>query len=306
MSCENDRVFDPRPGQPTPLAEGLRLVLAPNPSPMTERGTNSYLLGDGALTVLDPGPDDRRHLAAILAAPRRGERITRILVSHAHLDHSPAARALSEATGAPVMAFGDALAGRSVRMQALDRQAIGGGEGADAAFVPDEVLPDGTELEIGGLVLRVLHTPGHFGNHLSFLWGQALFSGDTVMGWAPSLVSPPDGDLTDFMTSLDRLEALGATRLYPGHGAPVDDGVARIRALRAHRLAREAAIRAALDDGARDVGMIAGRVYTDIDPALIGGAMRNVLAHLIDLQARGLAEFDGPPGLDASVYPRKA
>lgn len=301
---ESPESFDPRPGQPLALAEGLRLVLAPNPSPMTERGTNSYLLGEGALTVLDPGPDDSRHLAALLAAPARGERITRILVSHAHVDHSPAARALARETGAPVLAYGDAQAGRSARMQRLAGQEIGGGEGVDAGFRPDEALPDGCELDIGGLALRALHTPGHFGNHMSFLWGERLFSGDTVMGWAPSLVSPPDGDLTDFMASLDRLEALGRSVLYPGHGAPVADGVARIRALRAHRLARETAIRAALDEGARDAGEIVRRVYTDVAPALIGGALRNVLAHLIDLQARGLAEFDGPPGLATPVFPR--
>ncbi|MCC5986882.1 MAG: MBL fold metallo-hydrolase [Pararhodobacter sp.] len=286
------------------LEEGLRLVLAPNPSPMTERGTNSYLLGEGALTVIDPGPDDSRHVAALLAAPARGERIIRILVSHAHVDHSPAARILARETGAPVLAYGDALAGRSARMQRLAGDEIGGGEGVDTGFRPDEALPDGGEVDIGGLALRALHTPGHFGNHLSFLWGQALFSGDTVMGWAPSLVSPPDGDLTDFMASLDRLEELGPTRLYSGHGAPVDDGPARIRALRAHRLAREAAIRAALDQGARDAGEIVQRVYTDVAPALIGGALRNVLAHLIDLEARELAEFEGPPGLRTRVHPR--
>lgn len=300
----DENKFDPRPGQPLMLEEGLRLVLAPNPSPMTERGTNSYLLGEGALTVIDPGPDDSRHVAALLAAPARGERITRILVSHAHLDHSPAARILAHETGAPVLAYGDALAGRSARMRRLAGDEIGGGEGVDAAFRPDEALPDGGEIDIGGLALRALHTPGHFGNHLSFLWGQALFSGDTVMGWAPSLVSPPDGDLTDFMVSLDRLEALGPTRLYPGHGAPVDDGPARIRALRAHRRSREEAIRGALDEGARDAAEIVRRVYTDVAPALIGGALRNVLAHLIDLQAKDLAEFEGPPGLRTRVHPR--
>ncbi len=294
--------FDPRPGQPLRLAEGLRLVLAPNPSPMTERGTNSYLLGEGAVTVIDPGPDDPRHVAALLAALAPGERIARILVSHAHLDHSPAARALAQQTGAPVLAFGDTLAGRSPRMMRLAGDDIGGGEGVDAHFRPDEALPEGTELDVGGLALRALHTPGHFGNHLCFLWGERLFSGDMVMGWAPSLVSPPDGDLTDFMASLDRLEALGPTRLYPGHGAPVADGPARIRALRAHRLAREAAIRRALDDGATDIGAIVRQVYTDIDPRLIGGAMRNVLAHLIDLQARRLVVFDGAPGLRARVH----
>jgi len=294
-------LFDPRPGTPLALEDGLRLVLAPNPSPMTERGTNTWLLGEGAVTVLDPGPADPVHLRAILAALSPGERIVRILVSHSHLDHSPAARPLAEATGAPVLAFGDSSAGRSERMQALVGQPIGGGEGVDNIFAPDERLPDGTDLDIGGLALRVLHTPGHLGNHLCFLWGQALFSGDQVMGWAPSLVSPPDGDLTDFMASLDRLEALGPTRLYPGHGAPVDDGPARIRALRTHRLGRERAIVDAIAAGAASAQAVTAAVYTDVPQAFLPAAARNVLAHLIDLEGRGLIGFDGPVGLDCRL-----
>ncbi|MCC6000729.1 MAG: MBL fold metallo-hydrolase [Pararhodobacter sp.] len=294
--------FDPRPGKPLSLAPGVRLVLAPNPSPMTERGTNTYLLGEGHVTVLDPGPDLPVHLAAITAALAPGERIARILVSHSHVDHAPAARPLALATGAPVLAFGDAEAGRSERMKRLVGQGIGGGEGVDAAFRPDATLADGDDLDIGGATLRILHTPGHLGNHLSFLWGQALFCGDTVMGWAPSLVSPPDGDLTDFMRSLDRLEALGQTRLYPGHGGPVDDGPARIRALRSHRLGREAAIRNAIAAGAGDAQAIVQRVYTDVPVALLPGALRNVLAHLIDLEGRGLVAFDGLPGPDTPLH----
>lgn len=296
-----DRPFDPSPGTPFALEEGVRLLLAPNPSPMTERGTNTWLLGDGAVTVLDPGPNDPAHLRALLAALAPGERIAQILVSHSHLDHSPGARPLAEATGAPVLAYGDSSVGRSDRMQALAGQPIGGGEGVDSAFTPDERLPDGAELDIGGLTLRALHTPGHLGNHLCFLWGQALFSGDQVMGWAPSLVSPPEGDLTDFMASLDRLEALGPTRLYPGHGAPVSDGPARIAALRTHRLGRERAILEAIAAGATSAQAITLAVYTDVPPAFLPAAARNVLAHLIDLEWRGLIGFDGPLGLDCRV-----
>lgn len=295
--------FNPVPGVPLALADGVRLVLAPNPSPMTERGTNTWLLGEGAVTVIDPGPDDPAHLRAILAALAPGERIARILVSHSHRDHSPAARPLSQATGAPVLAFGDSAAGQSERMRALAGQPIGGGEGIDSAFAPDECLADGAELDIGGPALRVLHTPGHLGNHLCFLWGQALFSGDQVMGWAPSLVSPPDGDLTDFMASLNRLDALGPTRLYPGHGAPVDDGLARIAALRSHRQSRERAILAAIAEGAYSAQAITLAVYTDVPQALLPGAARNVLAHLIDLEGRGLIGFDGAVGLAGRVLP---
>lgn len=290
--------FDPLPGRPLALEPGLRLVLAPNPSPMTERGTNTWLLGTGAVTVLDPGPDDPAHLRAILAALAPGERVARILVSHAHLDHSPAARPLAQATGAPVLAFGDARAGRSARMAGL--AGLGGGEGVDAAFAPDTALPDGAVLDLDGAALVAIHTPGHFGNHLSFLWGDRLFPGDTVMGWAPSLVSPPDGDLTDFMASLDRLEALGPTRLFPGHGAPVPDGLARIRALRDHRRGREGAILAALGPEPAPLAALVARVYADTPPQMHPAAARNLLAHLIDLQHRGLAALD----LDTPVGPQ--
>lgn len=299
--------FAPRPGVVLPVEPGLRLVLAPNPSPMTERGTNTWLLGEGAVTVIDPGPDDPAHLRAILAALAPGERVVRILVTHAHLDHSPAARPLAQATGAPVLAFGPAGAGRSPRMAALvaadPEGRLGGGEGVDHAFAPDEALPDGAVLDLDGagrLVAR--HTPGHFGNHLCLDWGERLFTGDLVMGWAPSLVSPPDGDLTDFMASLDRIESLGPRRLLPGHGAPVADGLARIRALRAHRQAREAAILAALAQGAARLPELLMRVYADTPPALHAAAARNLLAHLIDLHHRDLARLDlsAPDGPRAS------
>ncbi|MBN8294084.1 MBL fold metallo-hydrolase [Rhodobacter sp. NTK016B] len=298
-----DTPFDPRPGQSLPLAPGLRLVLAPNPSPMTERGTNTYLLGEGAVTVIDPGPADPGHLRAIQEALAPGERIARIIVTHAHKDHSPLARPLAEVTGAPVAAFGDARAGQSARMAALMASGaeVGGGEGVDADFAPDEFLADGETLDAGGLPLRAVHTPGHLGNHLCLLWNGALFSGDHVMGWAPSLVSPPEGDLTDFMASLDRIEALGRLRYYPGHGAPVEDGLSRTRALRDHRRGRETAIRAAVVAGAGDLPAITAAVYTDVPPALLPAAARNVLAHLIDLDTRGLVLFDGPPGPQTPV-----
>jgi glyoxylase-like metal-dependent hydrolase (beta-lactamase superfamily II) len=293
----------PPAGKAVAVGADLRLVLAPNPSPMTHWGTNTWLLGSGSVTVIDPGPADRGHVAAVLAALDAGERVTQILVTHAHLDHSPAARLLAEATGAPVLAFGDARAGRSGRMAALAGLPIGGGEGVDSGFAPDQSLRDSEVLEVAGRELRALHTPGHFGNHMCYLWGTALFSGDHVMGWAPSLVSPPDGDLTDFMTSLRRLQTLGPVSLFPGHGAPVGAGQARIAELHAHRLRREGAIRAALAAGADTVPAITRTVYTDIDPALIAGAERNVLAHVIDLEARGLVAVDGPLRLQARLRP---
>ena len=297
------RLQPPTAGQPHRVAEGVRLVLARNASPMTHWGTNTWLLGEGAVTVIDPGPADPAHVQAILAALGPSERVARILVTHAHLDHSPGARLLAEATGTPILAQGDARSGRSERMAALAGMPIGGGEGVDTAFVPDDLLKDDDEIEVAGQPLRALHTPGHFGNHMCFLWGSALFSGDHVMGWAPSLVSPPDGDLTDFMESLRRLRKLGPITLFPGHGAPVVEGQARIGELQAHRMRRESAIRAAVAGGADTVASVTRTVYVDVDAALLPAAERNVLAHLIDLEARALVQFDGPIRPDARLRP---
>lgn len=295
----SDSPFDPRPGAVLALAPDLRLVLAPNASPMTERGTNTWILGQGAVTVIDPGPADPAHLRAILAALAPGETVAQILVTHTHNDHSPLSRPLAEASGAPIFGFGDTRAGRSAQMQALDAAWLGGGESADEAFQPDEHLSDGSDFEAGGQPIRALHTPGHYGNHLCYQWGEVLFTGDHLMGWAPSLVSPPDGDLTDFLASLDRIETLGARRAYPGHGAPLADAAARAGELRAHRRLREAAILAAIRDGAATLDAITARVYAEVPRALWPAARRNVLAHAIDLDARGLVAMlpEGGTGL---------
>ena len=274
---------------------GLRRLVAPNPSPMTQAGTNTWLLGEGAVTVIDPGPDLPAHLAAILGALGPGERIAHILVSHAHLDHSGAARPLAAASGAPVLAFGPPEAGQRPAMARLAASGlVGGGEGVDRGFRPDAILSDGAALETSAGPVRALHTPGHFSNHLCFAWAGAVFTGDTVMGWASSLVSPPDGDMAAFMASLDRLAGLGARRFYPGHGPAVDDPAARLAELVAHRRAREAQVRAALAEGGGTAADLAARIYTDTPPALQGAAARNVLAHLVDLAERGLARGDGP------------
>ena len=289
-----DPSFQPPVGIDEPLAPGLRRVLAPNPSPMTFRGTNTYLLGESALAVIDPGPDDPNHLEAILASLRPGQTISHILVSHAHIDHSPLARPLAEATGAPVLAFGDAAAGRSPVMQTLAAQGlVGGGEGVDAAFVPDEVLRDGDEISGPGWHLTALHLPGHMGNHVCFAWGETLFSADLVMGWASSLVSPPDGDLTDFMASLRRLQAHRWSVFHAGHGAPVTDPRARLVALIAHRKGREAAILDALAQSPAAPATLAERIYTDTPTALMPAATRNVLAHLVDLAGKSLVTPQG-------------
>jgi glyoxylase-like metal-dependent hydrolase (beta-lactamase superfamily II) len=279
------------------LGDDLRVVTAPNPGPMTLDGTRTYLLGRGAVAVIDPGPDDPAHLAAVLAALDPGERVSHILVTHAHLDHAPLARALSAATGAPVLAFGPAHAGRSPVMAALAAEGgLGGGEGVDAAFAPDILLADGETVAGAGWTLRALHTPGHLSNHLCLSWveGDALFSGDHVLGWSSTLVSPPDGDLSDFMASLHRLRGRPERVYLPGHGPPVADPQAAVADLIRHRLGREAQILAALGDRPQGVADLVAAIYRDVDPRLHGAAGRNVLAHLIDLTGRGLARPEGP------------
>ncbi len=277
----------PPVGMVRAVGNGVRAILAPNPSPMTHWGTNTYLLGTRALAVIDPGPDDPRHLDAILGALGPGQSISHIFVTHAHLDHSPLAARLSEATGAPVLAYGDAGAGRSAVMtQLAEAGGIGGGEGVDAGFAPDLVLCDGEQVAGDGWQITAHWTPGHFGNHMSFQAGADVFCGDLVMGWASTLISPPDGDLTQFRAGCARLMRLRAARLLPGHGTPVDDPAARIAWLLAHRDAREAAILAALTDGPACAHELAARIYTDTPAALMPAAARNTLAHLIDLMQK--------------------
>jgi glyoxylase-like metal-dependent hydrolase (beta-lactamase superfamily II) len=277
------------------LAPGLRRLTAPNPSPMTFRGTNTYLLGEGALAVIDPGPADPAHLDAILGALEPGEEISVILVTHSHADHAPLARALSAATGAGVLAAGPSDWGRSPRMARLAAEgSLGGGEGVDTAFQPDTQVSEGSRIDGAWGRIDVLATPGHMANHLCFAWDGAVFTGDLVMGWSTSLVSPPDGDMGAFMASCRRLAARDDRIYHPGHGDPVHDPQARIAELIAHRQAREAQILAALrGHGAADAETLARHVYTDLDAALLPAATRNVLAHLIDLEERSVVQCSG-------------
>lgn len=278
----------------TQVESGLLRLVAPNPSPMTAEGTNSFVLGGDDVAVIDPGPAIASHLDAIVAAVA-GRPVRAVLVTHPHLDHSPGARALARRLGAPVLAFGPPDAGRTPLMRSL--QGLNGGEGVDEGFRPDATLADGEHVGGDGWRLRALHTPGHMASHLAFEWveARAVFTGDVVMGWASTMISPPDGDLGQFMATLDRLEALDARRFHPGHGAPVDAPAARCRLLREHRLAREAAILATLGRAATIPALVEA-VYGDTPPALRGAAARNVLAHLLALLEREVVGADPAPG----------
>ncbi|QFT93192.1 Hydroxyacylglutathione hydrolase [Roseovarius sp. THAF9] len=284
----------PTPGIAEELSPGLRRVLADNPSPMTYWGTNTYLVGTRDIAVIDPGPDDAAHLAAILGALDTGQRVSHVLVTHSHVDHSPLAHRLARETGAQVHGFGLSHAGRSAIMTQLAASGLeDAGEGVDAGFAPDVALSDGMVIEAEGWALEALWTPGHLGNHMAFAVGDTVFCGDLVMGWASSLVAPPDGDLTDFMASCRRLRIRGAKVFHSGHGAPIQDPMGRLDWLLAHREGREASILDALRDGPADAQSLARRVYTDTPVALLGAAARNVLAHLIDLHGRNLVAPDG-------------
>jgi hydroxyacylglutathione hydrolase len=272
---------------------GLRRIVAPNPSPLTGDGTNTWLLGTKDVAVIDPGPMLPAHLDAILGALGPHERISHILVTHAHRDHSPLARALAQATGAPVLAFGDAQAGRNPDFDRLS--GLGASEGVDHDFAPDICLPDGAVVSAADWSLDVIHTPGHLGNHICLRMGDTVFSGDHVMGWATSIVSPPDGDMGAYMASLHRLAAIGARRMLPGHGAPIENAPARVAELIAHRQGREAAILAQLATGAALPTEITARVYAGLPPHLLPAAERNVLAHLLDLHARSRVITDAVP-----------
>jgi glyoxylase-like metal-dependent hydrolase (beta-lactamase superfamily II) len=290
----------PTPGLCDPLGIGIRRILAPNPSPMTLHGTNTYLVGTGDVALIDPGPNSPAHATAIMAALKPGERISHILVTHSHIDHSPLALPMAQALAVQVYAFGNATAGRSPEMQALaDAGLVAGGEGVDVDFSPDVTLADGETLTHGDWSLTAIHTPGHLSNHLCFALGDVLFSGDHVMGWASSLISPPDGDMAAYMASTRKLAAQSWSTLHSGHGAPVTDPAARLAFLLDHRMAREAAILAQLAHGPATIPTLTQTLYADTLPALHPAAQRNVLAHLLDLMAQARVTAHPAPGLSA-------
>jgi glyoxylase-like metal-dependent hydrolase (beta-lactamase superfamily II) len=271
----------------------VRRIVARNPSPFTFRGTGTYVVGHGEVAVIDPGPDLADHVEALLAG-LTGEQVTHILITHTHRDHSPAARALQEATGAPTYGFGPHAGG------ARGDTAVE--EGGDWDFVPDTTVRDGDRIAGKGWVFEAVHTPGHTSNHLCFaLPAEAvLFSGDHVMGWSTSVIAPPDGDMAAYMASLDKL--LGRTDVvyWPTHGPAITEPKEHVGAFIAHRREREAGILDCLRAGIGRIDAIVERLYFGLQPGLRRAAARSVHAHLIDLVGRGVVESDGPPSIDAS------
>ena len=281
--------FNPPQGVVQTIGHELKRILAPNPSPMTFKGTNTYILGKSNLAVIDPGPDSDSHLASIEASLNRGQRFTHVFVTHSHLDHSPLALRLAARHGASIYAYGPSDSGRSQVMRTLAAAGLkDSGEGVDHGFSPDISISDGQVVETSEWKITAYWTPGHLGNHMCFRAGETVFSGDLAMGWASSLISPPDGDLTDFMASCEKLRKLNAKTLHAGHGAPVTDPNARLEWLLSHRKGRETEVLSALKKGTTTVGNITAEIYVDTPPELMGAASRNVLAHLVDLMKRNI------------------
>ena len=261
-------------------------VLAPNPSPFTYTGTQTYLIGTTDLAVIDPGPDDADHLTALLAAIA-GRPVRAILCTHTHRDHSPAARPLSHQTGAPVIGCAPLT---------LEDDGPRADAAFDATYNPDRILADGEQVAGQGWTLEAVSTPGHTSNHLCFalIEENALFTGDHVMGWSTSVISPPDGDMADYMRSMQRLLDRPDAVYYPAHGDPVETPQRLVRGMMGHRKQREGQILRFLErNGVSEIPDMVAEMYKGVDPRLYPAAGRSVLAHLIDLDGRGIAAATG-------------
>jgi glyoxylase-like metal-dependent hydrolase (beta-lactamase superfamily II) len=276
-------------------APGIRRVMANNPGPFTFKGTLSYIVGRGKVGIVDPGPEDADHTAALLEAVR-GETVTHIFVTHTHRDHSPGVAALKAHTGATVYAEGPHRAARPLHIGEHNPLDSSG----DRDFKPDVQLQDGDVVEGDGWAIEAVATPGHTANHMAFSWRErdVLFAGDHVMGWSTSIVAPPDGAMSDYMASLEKLTRREENLYFSGHGPAIPEAKRWVNYYILHRKAREASILHRLGKGATDIPSIVRAIYIGIDPRLTGAAGLSVLAHMEDLVARGLVETDGAPAID--------
>jgi glyoxylase-like metal-dependent hydrolase (beta-lactamase superfamily II) len=292
-----NRNFALKPGMVEHVRPGIRRILCNNPSPFTFTGTVSYILGEGKVAIIDPGPDSEDHAAALLEAVK-GETVTHVLVTHTHRDHSPNAARIKAATGATVYAEGPHRASRP----RYESEKISSESGADRDFAPDVQVRDGDVIEGADWAVEALATPGHTANHLAFAWPdrKILFVGDHVMGWSTSIVAPPDGSMVEYMASLDRLTGRDEQLYFSGHGPEIAEGPRYVRFLIRHRQAREASILHRLGKGEADIPSIVRAIYIGIDPRLMGAAGYSVLAHLEDLVGRGIVATDGDPVIGGS------
>ena len=268
-------------GEVVEMAPGLRRVVAKNPSKFTYRGTGTYIVGQGRVAIVDPGPDDDDHIAAVLAAVD-GERVEALLITHTHRDHSPASRAVTEATGAVAYGFGPHPTADDDDGKSEER--------GDIEFAPDAAVVHGDAVEGPGWSFECLYTPGHISNHIAYRWREAagVFTGDHIMGWSTTVIPPPDGNMTDYLASLRLLADAPGDRVYwPTHGPPVTNPHPLVEALYSHRLDRERQILACLATGPKTISEMVEVMYADVAPELHEPASRSVLAHLIAMTGDG-------------------
>ena len=292
--------FDPAHGKIVDVVEGIQRITAPNESAFTYRGTNTYILGDEKVAVIDPGPSIDSHFDLLMQA-LKGRTVSHIVVTHTHMDHSPLARRLKEQTGAPILAEGIHRDSRDLHLGEINSLDAA----ADREFLPDHELSDGEVIEGSDWKLETIFTPGHTRNHACFaLMGtDMLFSGDHVMAWATSIVAPPDGSMSDYMASLTRMMERPEKTYLPGHGGRLERAPEFVRALRAHRKMRETAVLSRIRQGDQTIPEIVKVIYKDTDTRLHGAAGLSVFAHIEDLVQQGKIRCDGPPALNSQYEP---
>ncbi len=292
-----NKVFDLVPGQATEIAPSVRAIVANNPGPFTFKGTVSYIVGRGNVAIVDPGPEDDAHIAALLDAVR-GETVNGIFVTHTHRDHSPAVPKIKAATGATVYAEGPHRPARPLHIGEAERLDASG----DLDFRPDIALADDDVVTGDGWTIEAITTPGHTANHMAYAFRETdlIFSGDHVMAWSTSIVAPPDGAMSDYMASLQKLARRSEPIYLPGHGGPVRDAPRFVQGYIRHRQGREESILRRLAKGAADIPTLVRAIYIGLDPRLSGAAALSVLAHLEDLVARGLVATEGTPSISGT------
>jgi glyoxylase-like metal-dependent hydrolase (beta-lactamase superfamily II) len=285
------------PGRIEEVAPGVRRMLCDNPSPFTFKGTMSYIVGRGQVAIIDPGPDDARHIDALLDAVRN-ETVAHIVVTHTHRDHSPGAARVKAATGAKTYGEGPHRAARPLHVGEAPRLDASN----DTDFRPDQALADGAVVSGNGFTLEALATPGHTANHMAFALREQnlVFSGDHVMGWSTSIVAPPDGAMSDYMASLDKLARRRESTYLPGHGDVIRDAPRFVQSYIRHRQGREESILHRLGKGAADIPTLVRAIYIGLDQRLVRAAGLSVLAHLEDLVARGLVATEGVPSVEGT------
>lgn len=284
-------------GTPAIISPLVRRVVARNPSMFTLHGTGTYIIGRGKVAIIDPGPDLSEHVTALLQAVQN-ETVTDILITHTHIDHSPATRAVKAATGAKTWGFGPhGASGDGTQVE----------EGADREFTPDNRIGDGDIVSEDGWTLEAIHTPGHTSNHLCLALKEEniMFSGDHVMGWSTSVISPPDGDMGDYLQSLRKLIPREELRYWPTHGPAIENPRPFVKAFINHREERESQIQACLADGLIKIPDIVERLYTNVDSRLHRAAGRSVLAHLIHMVHTSRAKCETQPDINALYHPVK-